>query len=128
MSKLIIQLCAVLNDGIRKRKTSSIAESSTLVIEILKKLSTKGYINYFRLLENRKVEIFFRFGGPSEISVLKGVVLISKPGKENSLKIKDFKNYALSFMDILVTTNCGIKFRNELHDLKLGGIVLVGIL
>jgi small subunit ribosomal protein S8 len=117
---------SIIKNGLTKKFSSVIIHNSLLTLSFLDVLFREGVIRSYRILSNKKIEVFLKYY--KGIPVITNIKPISTSSRSIYYSISDICHWKRFYSPLntflVLNTSQKIFSSNELKDYKLGGQVL----
>ena len=109
-----------IQNGQMAKKSILMQPKKNICESFLQILWNEGYISGYRILNNKKIEIFLKYTRTGK-PVINSIKFLSKPSQNLYYSIKQIWKLNSSKTFIVFSTNKGLKTINDCKKIKIGG-------
>ncbi len=129
MTDPIADMLTRIRNALIARKTSVLIPGSKLKLEIIRILKEEGYIEDYRVIEERpqsKIEVILKYDEKKR-PVIAGLRKISKPGRRIYRSCRELPRVLDGLGIAIISTSQGLMTDHEARKRRLGGEVICEI-
>jgi small subunit ribosomal protein S8 len=120
MKNHLLNMFVNIQNGQMAKKSILMQPKKNICESFLQILWNEGYISGYRILNNKKIEIFLKYTRTGK-PVINSIKFLSKPSRNLYYSIKQIWKLNSSKTFIVFSTNKGLKTINDCKKIKIGG-------
>lgn len=133
MTSTIADMFTRIRNAIAVRKDTVEVPASRIKIQLASVMKEEGFISDYEIVPDQKggkLKIYLKYFYPEpkkKISVIRGIQLISKPGRRVYMKVEEIPQVYGGTGIIILSTSKGIMSSTQARALRVGGEAIVKI-
>jgi small subunit ribosomal protein S8 len=123
----IADMLTIIRNGSRAKKEKVDVKNSRMSREVLNILKQEGYINNFKVIEDKKqgvIRVYLKYDEENKSPAITQIKRVSKPGLRAYVKKEDIPRVLRGLGTAVISTHKGIVSDRKARKEKIGGEVI----